>query len=150
MGLLNEPAGFIIGGDKVKDFYKQAYDTFRKATGPAKGPWAIFHDGFLGHSSFSGFLAGSDRVMLDLHQYIMFNVDLMNFNQTKQLDFACSDWAFLTNYFKAQVEAFERGIGWFYWNFKTESNPLWSYFDGVDNGWLPKDANNRGPNFCKF
>ncbi|KAF9982519.1 hypothetical protein BGZ75_006107, partial [Mortierella antarctica] len=46
------------------------------------------------------------------------------------------------------VDAFEQGAGWFFWNFKTESMPLWSYFDGVDKGWIPKDANNRGPSFC--
>ena len=55
---------------------------------------------------------------------------------------------FLGNFFNAQVDAFEQGAGWFFWNFKTESMPLWSYFDGVDNGWIPKDANNRGPSFC--
>jgi len=55
---------------------------------------------------------------------------------------------FLKNFFLAQAEAYEQGSGWTYWNFKTETNPLWSYFDGVDGGWLPKDANNRGPSFC--
>jgi len=55
---------------------------------------------------------------------------------------------FMKQFFLAQIEAFEQGAGWFYWNFKTESSPLWSYFDGVDNGWIPEDINNRGPGFC--
>jgi glucan 1,3-beta-glucosidase len=56
--------------------------------------------------------------------------------------------AFLKQLFLAQLEAYEQGAGWFYWNFKTETNPLWSYFDGVEGGWLPEDANNRGPGYC--
>ncbi|GJJ77519.1 glucan 1,3-beta-glucosidase [Entomortierella parvispora] len=67
-------------------------------------------------------------------------------NDTSTFDAAYK--TFLGNFFNAQVDAFEQGAGWFFWNFKTESMPLWSYFDGVDNGWIPKDANNRGPSFC--
>ncbi|KAF9908828.1 hypothetical protein EC991_009346 [Linnemannia zychae] len=218
MGMLNEPAAFLIGGDQVMDWYKQAFATVRQATGPGKGPWAIIHDGFLGLEAFGGFMPKSDRLMIDSHQYIMFNEGLMSLNRTAQLKFACQTWGtasttstktfgptmvgefsvavndcatylngintgyrwdgtfgssgyryspdstcagandastytpeyktFLKQFFLAQVEAFEQGSGWFYWNFKTESNPLWSYFDGVENGWLPEDANNRGPVFC--
>jgi hypothetical protein len=25
----------------------------------------------------------------------------------------------------------------FFWNFKTESAPMWDYFLGLKNGWLP-------------
>ncbi|KAG0378581.1 hypothetical protein BGX24_003424 [Mortierella sp. AD032] len=218
MGMLNEPAAFLIGGEQVLDWYKQAFASVRQATGPGKGPWAIIHDGFLGLEAFGGFMPKSDRLMLDAHQYIMFNEGLMSLNQTAQLKFACQTWGsssttstktfgpsmvgefsvavndcaiylnginsgyrwdgtfggngyrhspdstctgendvssytaeyktFLKQFFLAQVEAFEQGSGWFYWNFKTESNPLWSYFDGVEHGWLPEDANNRGPAFC--
>ncbi|KAI7816604.1 glycoside hydrolase superfamily [Gamsiella multidivaricata] len=41
---------------------------------------------------------------------------------------------FLSEFTQTQMDAFEQGLGWFYWNFKTETNPLWSYFDGVDQG----------------
>ncbi|KAG0203581.1 hypothetical protein BGX28_004184, partial [Mortierella sp. GBA30] len=54
---------------------------------------------------------------------------------------------FLSDFTQTQMDAFEQGLGWFYWNFKTETNALWSYFDGVDQGWIPKDANNR-PGGC--
>ncbi|KAG0231831.1 glycoside hydrolase superfamily [Mortierella sp. GBAus27b] len=217
MGVLNEPAGFLIGGDKVKEWYVRAVGAIRAATGPGQGPWAILHDAFLGLSAWTGFLPGADRLMLDAHQYIMFDNNLMRMNSSTQLQFACETWGsdittstkvfgptmvgefsvatndcatflngismghrwngtfdgtpavspgsncvkendastydpaykkFLGDFFNAQVSAYEQGAGWFYWNFKTESNPLWSYFDGVDHGWIPKDANNRGPNFC--
>ncbi|KAG0358254.1 glycoside hydrolase superfamily [Gamsiella multidivaricata] len=217
VGMLNEPAAYVIGAEKVMAWYKQAFAAFRQSTGASKGPWSIIHDGFLGLEAWSGFMKGADRLMIDVHQYIMFNENLMNMNQTAQLKFACEQWGsasststknfgptmvgefsvavndcatylngigvgcrwegtfpgskphsanstcahendvsfystaykqFLANFFNAQLDAFEQGAGWFYWNFKTESNPLWSYFDGVENGWIPKDVNNRGPSFC--
>ncbi|KAF9217176.1 hypothetical protein BGZ59_006058 [Podila verticillata] len=216
MGMLNEPAAYEIGAQKVKSWYTQTFNSVRQTTGAGKGPWIVIHDGFLGLEAFSGFMPKSDRLMLDEHQYIMFNTDLMKMTSTAQLQFACSTWGaasrsstlqfgptmvgefsvavndcakylnginsgsrwegtfgevsgspmgscvnendaskysstykqFLKNFFEAQVEAFEQGSGWFFWNFKTESNPLWSYFDGVDQGWIPKDVNNRGPGFC--
>ncbi|GJJ68080.1 glucan 1,3-beta-glucosidase [Entomortierella parvispora] len=218
MGMLNEPNAQVIGGDKVKAWYQQALGVVRTAGGgTGKGPWAVIHDGFLGLSTWAGFLPGADRLMLDTHSYIMFDDGLIRMNQTAQLEFACKTWGsdittstkafgptmvgefsvavndcakylngiglgyrwdgtfgggkpvspnatcvgandpttytaeykqFMLNFFNAQVDAWEQGAGWFYWNFKTESNPLWSYFDGVDGGWIPKDVNNRGPSFC--
>jgi len=41
---------------------------------------------------------------------------------------------FLSDFTQTQMDAFEQGLGWFYWNFKTEKNALWSYFDGVEQG----------------
>ncbi|KAG0335238.1 hypothetical protein BG004_000076 [Podila humilis] len=217
MGLLNEPAAFLMGGDKVKAWYTQAFNAVRTATGIGKGPWAVIHDGMIGLGSWGDFMPKSDRMMLDAHLYIMFDDNLMRMNTTTQLQFACETWGsdiyrsvsefgptmvgefsvavndcatylngvgtgnrwegtwngappkmvgancasennaatytveykqFLKNFFLAQIEGYEQGSGWTYWNFKTENNPLWSYFDGVDGGWLPKDANNRGPGFC--
>ncbi|KAF9190558.1 hypothetical protein BGZ51_008496 [Haplosporangium sp. Z 767] len=217
LGLLNEPAGFLIGGEPVKSWYRQAINVFRTATGAGKGPWLIIHDAFLGLASWTDLKTSGERLMLDAHQYIMFDNNLFRMNRTTQLQFACQNWGsdmvtstedfgptivgefsvavndcakylngvgmgyrwdgtfdgtppkspnstctnentastydaeykkFLSDYFNAQIDAFEQGAGWFYWNFKTETNPLWSYFDGVDNGWIPKDANNRGPGFC--
>ncbi|KAG0292942.1 hypothetical protein BGZ96_003471 [Linnemannia gamsii] len=217
MGMLNEPAGFLIGGEAVVNWYKQAVAAVRQATGPGKGPWAVLHDGFLSIDAFGGFKAQTDRLMMDSHLYIMFTDGLMSLNQTAQLKFACQSWGtlvttstktfgptmvgefsvavndcatylngvnvgarwdgtfatstyrhspdstcdgkndaltytdeyktFLKQFFLAQIEAYEQGAGWFYWNFKTETNPLWSYFDGVEGGWLPEDAN-RGPGYC--
>ncbi|KAF9946030.1 hypothetical protein BGZ72_000751 [Mortierella alpina] len=176
VGLLNEPIANLIGSDKVKAWYTQAFAVVHTAGGGA-----------------------------ETHNYVMFDDRLKRMNRTAQLAFACQTWGsdlttstkafgptmvgeftvavkhcttylngigappqspnvtycqndtstfdaayktFLGNFFNAQVDAFEQGAGWFFWNFKTESMPLWSYFDGVDNGWIPKDANNRGPSFC--
>jgi glucan 1,3-beta-glucosidase len=38
---------------------------------------------------------------------------------------------------RAKLAAFELTSGWFYWNFRTELEPKWSYLEGVRRGWLP-------------
>ena len=40
-------------------------------------------------------------------------------------------------YAAAQLLSFEKYRGWFFWSYKTEDMPLWSFRDCVDRGWLP-------------
>ncbi|ESK83001.1 glycoside hydrolase family 5 protein [Moniliophthora roreri MCA 2997] len=57
--------------------------------------------------------------------------------------------AFLKDYADAQKIAYNDSLGWFYWNFKTESPGTWSYIDGVKKGWLTKDpAAVHNPHVC--
>ena len=44
---------------------------------------------------------------------------------------------FLQQYSLAQMSSFETGIGWFWWNFKTETASHWDWYVGRDGGWLP-------------
>jgi len=45
---------------------------------------------------------------------------------------------FLKKWALAQMNTYETtSLGWFFWNFKTESAPMWDYLLGVKNGWLP-------------
>ncbi|KAF9976969.1 hypothetical protein BGZ73_007373 [Actinomortierella ambigua] len=301
-GILNEPAIFMLERKNTDRWYKDAFATLRNATGGVgRGPWAVIHDGFLGLSEWEGFMPHSDRLVLDVHQYLIFDHYLIRLPRNKQATFPCEAWAkhmarsneafgptlvgefssatndcakwlngigfgtrwegtyaneeesgafddeaaatgdavtakngehvvlqqdqqqqrpppasalapqskvpnadedekarmisinkekrqvpavaknaacqptkngglqsdycscakqndvntfspeyrqFLSDFTQAQMDAFEKGIGWFYWNFKTETNTLWSYFDGVDQGWIPRDINNR-PGGCK-
>ncbi|KAG2187283.1 hypothetical protein INT44_004968 [Umbelopsis vinacea] len=52
---------------------------------------------------------------------------------------------FLNRFIERQMDAFESGIGWFFWNFKTENhvNPHWDYLLGWEQGWVPKYSGNR-------
>lgn len=52
---------------------------------------------------------------------------------------------FLTEFASKQMDAYESGSssGWFFWNFKTEQAPQWDYIMGVQEGWIPKDLDNR-------
>ena len=40
-------------------------------------------------------------------------------------------------YAAAQLATFEKYLGWFFWSYKTETAPAWSFRDCVNNGWLP-------------
>lgn len=46
--------------------YLRAHDTIRGITGYGEGhgPYISIHDGFVGLSQWSGFLTGSDRILL--------------------------------------------------------------------------------------
>ncbi|KAI8143042.1 glycoside hydrolase superfamily [Fennellomyces sp. T-0311] len=52
---------------------------------------------------------------------------------------------FLKAFIERQMDAFEASYGWFFWTYKTEQhiNPHWDYLLGWEQGWIPKDANNR-------
>lgn len=40
-------------------------------------------------------------------------------------------------YAAAQMLTFEKYLGWFFWNYKTEVTPAWSFRDCVERGWIP-------------
>ena len=40
-------------------------------------------------------------------------------------------------YAAAQLLTFEKYPGWFFWSYKTETKPDWSFRDCVNRGWLP-------------
>ena len=48
----------------------------------------------------------------------------------------------------AQMNAFEIGWGWFYWTWKTESAPQWSWETGMGVGILPGKVWDRGEFNC--
>lgn len=50
---------------------------------------------------------------------------------------------FLQTWAEAQMDAFEAGWGWFYWTWRTESAPLWSYEAGLDGKFMPSTAYKR-------
>jgi glucan 1,3-beta-glucosidase len=44
----------------------------------------------------------------------------------------------LRAYAAAQLLAFERYRGWFFWSYRTETTPAWCFRDCVARGWLPR------------
>jgi glucan 1,3-beta-glucosidase len=40
-------------------------------------------------------------------------------------------------YGAAQLSAFERYAGWFFWSYRTENAPAWCFRECVERGWLP-------------
>ncbi|KAG5729140.1 putative glucan 1,3-beta-glucosidase D [Termitomyces sp. T112] len=74
-GIVNEALLSTIGRSQLTSFYLQAHTMIRGITGVGKGngPYISIHDGFSGLSSWEGFLAGSDRIILDTHPYFAFD-----------------------------------------------------------------------------
>ncbi|KAJ1930077.1 hypothetical protein IWQ60_000620 [Tieghemiomyces parasiticus] len=50
---------------------------------------------------------------------------------------------FLRQFTETQMDAYEAGAGWIFWNFKTEMAPEWDYMLGVKEGWIPKNPGRR-------
>jgi glucan 1,3-beta-glucosidase len=55
----------------------------------------------------------------------------------QQLDRFQEDVA-LRAYAAAQLLAFERYRGWFFWSYRTETTPAWCFRECVERGWLPR------------
>lgn len=74
-GIVNEALDSTIGMDQITTFYLRAHDMIRNITGygEGNGPYISIHDGFEGLSTWTGFLQGSDRIMIDTHPYFAFD-----------------------------------------------------------------------------
>jgi glucan 1,3-beta-glucosidase len=108
-GVMNEALVGTIGKSQMTSFYLKAHDMIREitGTGAGKGPYISIHDGFQGISSWSNFLSGSDRIVLDSHPYFAFDggntedsIDTSTNPDTAGGDWpakACSRWASTMN-----------------------------------------------------
>ncbi|PHH61380.1 hypothetical protein CDD81_458 [Ophiocordyceps australis] len=217
-GLVNEPRMTFLQAADVVQWTRQAYDTVR-----ANGVQAlvVFGDGFMGLDKWKGLLPARQDLVLDVHQYVIFNNDQLAYSHQQKVEYACQGWTeqaelsqdpargyggptvfaewsqadtdcapfltgvgwgnrwegtfdtgdaststltprcpakdktctcagqdlgrmssqykrFLRIFAEAQMHSFERAWGWWYWTWKTENAPLWSYEAGLKAGILPK------------
>lgn len=232
-GLVNEPRMVELDPETVIAWTSKATDAVQSAnfTGII-----IFGDGFMGLDKWQGQLQDKKNLLLDVHQYVIFNVDQIVLNHHDKINFACGGWTkqalrsqnkatgfgptlcgewsqadtdctqylnnvgvgsrwegtlnmvstpggsisgsvleptcptknspqcsckganadpsdysdgykqFLLMFAEAQMHSFEQGWGWFYWTWKTESAPQWSYQSGLSAGMLPAKAYERSFN----
>jgi glucan 1,3-beta-glucosidase len=226
-GLANEPKMTALKQSDVLTWTTNAYTLVRKNGITAN---IVFGDGFMGLDNWQGKLTGLDGMVLDVHQYVIFNSGQISYNHTAKVDYACSGWTdqavksmnvatgfgptlfaewsqadtdcapnlnnvgvgtrwegnynvgdpaiavlspgcptknsacsctqanadsasysdaykqFLLMFAEAQMTSFEKGWGWFYWTWKTESATQWSYQLGLAAGVLPAKAYARSYN----
>lgn len=214
-GLANEPAR-ALDSDKVEEWTKKAVDIVIK--NKVHGA-PVFSEGLLGLSAWEGKFSEYKKndLVVDVHQYTIFDTNLLVLKPADRVKFACdnfarqssesmknfgptmvgewsqahtdctkdlngfnagSRWAgdfpdvdgpscpsqdsrctcavsnneskytdayklFIKTWAIAQMDAYEKGTGWFYWTWKTESAPMWSYKHGLDGGFMPKKAYER-------
>jgi glucan 1,3-beta-glucosidase len=88
-GLVNEPRNVDLSTAKVVAWSQKAIDQIR-----SDGITAIivFGDGFMGLDNWQGKLQGNKNLLLDVHQYVIFNIDQLSLKHTDKLNFACKAW----------------------------------------------------------
>ncbi|KAI9712837.1 MAG: hypothetical protein M1820_001459 [Bogoriella megaspora] len=227
-GLCNEPRMVSLDTDKVLNWTTAAIKTIRanNFTGVI-----VFGDGFMGLDNWQGKLQTADplnNLLLDVHQYVIFNTDQIALDHKDKVNFACQGWTqqttrsmntatgfgptmcgewsqadtdctqylnnvgtgsrwegtlnlenqsmsvltptcptknnppcecddankdagsysdtykqWLLQFAEAQMHSFEKGWGWFYWTWTTESAVQWSWKLGMEAGILPGNLGNR-------
>lgn len=89
----------------------------------------IIHE--LGHQTYCGeWSLGLDLRVVSLWAEGPFNHALENMDDF-QLNVAYRGYA------SAQLMTFEKYLGWFFWNYKTETTPAWCFRNCVERGWFP-------------
>jgi len=88
-GLVNEPRMTGLDTDKVLNWTTNAVSTVR---GNNITAIIVFGDGFLGLDNWQGKLQNESNLLLDVHQYVIFNNGQISLNHSAKLEFACSGW----------------------------------------------------------
>ena len=88
-GLVNEPRMTGLDTDKVLNWTTNAISTIR---GNNITCLIVFGDGFMGLDNWQGKLQGIDNLLLDVHQYVIFNNEQIGMKHSAKVDFACSGW----------------------------------------------------------
>ncbi|CAK7271905.1 hypothetical protein SEPCBS119000_004843 [Sporothrix epigloea] len=217
-GLVNEP-GIAIPQGQLADWTVSA---IKIVSDNGFSGTVTFSEALRGLPAWQGELQGyGNSLVIDVHEYVIFDPNLLVFDHTKKVSFVCSTfedqikasmntatgfgptmvgewsqadtdcaqwlngigngarWAgnfsgktipycptgngqcscalsnqpvssystdfksFLLSFAEAQMSAYETGWGWFYWTWKTESAPLWSYQAGLRGGFMPPVAYKR-------
>ena len=89
-GLVNEPKMISLPTNVVLDWTTKAIDIVRKS---GMTQLIAFGDGFLGLPNWQGKLQGIQNIVMDAHQYVIFNTDQIAFDHKAKLNFACGGWA---------------------------------------------------------
>ncbi|KAF2136460.1 glycoside hydrolase family 5 protein [Aplosporella prunicola CBS 121167] len=88
-GLANEPKMVDLDTQSVLDWYNQAIPLIRN--NGIEGI-IVFGDGFMGLDNWQGKLQNYTDLLLDVHQYVIFNVDQIVLSHSEKLNFACKGW----------------------------------------------------------
>ncbi|MCJ1377465.1 hypothetical protein MMC17_000560 [Xylographa soralifera] len=89
-GLLNEPRMTLLPVQAVLDWTTTVVSTARQN---GIKQTIAFGDGFLGLPNWKGKLQGIEGLVMDAHQYVIFNVQQIAFTHQTKINFACSGWS---------------------------------------------------------
>ncbi|KAK9476581.1 glycoside hydrolase superfamily [Lipomyces japonicus] len=90
-GLVNEPNMLLLDNLRVINWTSVAYDTVREN---GFEQYIVFGDGFRGAASWQGVFNQTryPKFVLDLHQYMIFNKDLLMQTHSGKINFICNSW----------------------------------------------------------
>jgi glucan 1,3-beta-glucosidase len=88
-GLVNEPRNVELDTQRVVNWTQTAITQIRSDNISAV---IVFGDGFMGLDNWQGKLQGNANLLLDVHQYVIFNVDQLSLGHRDKLNFACAAW----------------------------------------------------------
>jgi glucan 1,3-beta-glucosidase len=88
-GLVNEPRNVELDTAKVVAWTQKAITQIRADNITAV---IVFGDGFMGLDNWQGKLQNNDNLLLDVHQYVIFNIDQLSLKHRDKLNFACDAW----------------------------------------------------------
>lgn len=88
-GLVNEPKMTVLSQSAVIDWTESAVQIVRKS---GMNQTIAFGDGFLGVEKWQGQLQGISGLVLDAHEYTIFDNGLIAMNHTAKLQYACTGW----------------------------------------------------------
>ncbi|KAL8740738.1 MAG: hypothetical protein Q9190_006589 [Brigantiaea leucoxantha] len=88
-GLANEPKMIKLETSAVLAWESKAVDVVRKS---GMQQYVVIGDGFLGLSKWKGQLSGIKGLMLDVHQYTIFNKNQIDYTHQKKIQYACQGW----------------------------------------------------------
>lgn len=91
-GLANEPRMTFIAANEVINWTETVYAMVR-ANGLSNKTAVVFGDGFRGLDAWQGEMTGyDDGMVLDVHQYVIFNNEQIVYNHSEKVRYACEGW----------------------------------------------------------
>lgn len=88
-GLCNEPKMTFLNPSDVIKWSEEVYALVRKN---GMNALVVFGDGFMGLDNWQGKMTGYDDMVLDVHQYVIFNENQIDFTHQKKVEYACDGW----------------------------------------------------------
>lgn len=88
-GLVNEPKMTALSQSAVVSWTESAAQIVRKS---GMNQTIAFGDGFLGIEKWQGQLQGISGMVLDAHEYTIFDPNLIVMNHTAKVQYACTGW----------------------------------------------------------
>lgn len=96
--------------------------------------WKVEADEIIGELGLCSYV-GEWSLGLDLKMLDRWAEDASDHRQAAMDEFQLN--LAYRGYAAAQLLSFEKYLGWFFWSYKTETMPQWSFRDCVERGWLP-------------